>query len=43
LFWTGIQFPLDLVRDRMVWWGLLGGAALVLALLLRPVLARRRR
>ena len=35
--------PLDLVRDQMVWWGLLGGAALVLALLLRPVLARRRR
>lgn len=34
--------PLDLVRDRMVWWGLLGGAGLVLALLLRPVLARRR-
>jgi membrane-anchored mycosin MYCP len=35
--------PLDLVRDRMVWWGLIGGAGLVLALLLRPVLARRRR
>jgi len=35
--------PLALVRDRMVWWGLLGGAGLVLALLLRPVLARRRR
>lgn len=35
--------PLVLVRDRMVWWGLLGGAGLVLALLLRPVLARRRR
>lgn len=35
--------PLELVRDRMVWWGLLGGAGLVLALLLRPGLARRRR
>jgi membrane-anchored mycosin MYCP len=35
--------PLELVRDRMAWWGLIGGAALVLALLLRPVLARRRR
>jgi membrane-anchored mycosin MYCP len=35
--------PLAHARDRMVWWGLLGGAALVLALLLRPVLARRRR
>ena len=35
--------PLDVVRERMVWWGLIGGAALVLALLLRPVLARRRR
>ncbi len=35
--------PLSLVRDRMVWWGLLGGAGLVLALLLRPILARRRR
>lgn len=35
--------PLDLVRDRMVWWGLIGGAGLVLALLARPVLSRRRR
>ena len=35
--------PLALVRDQMVWWGLLGGAGLVLALLLRPILARRRR
>ena len=29
-------------RDHAVWWGLLGGGALLLALLLRPVLARRR-
>ena len=29
-------------RDDAVWWGLLGGAAVVLALLLRPLLARRR-
>ncbi|MGH3361958.1 MAG: S8 family serine peptidase [Nocardioides sp.] len=34
--------PLELARDRAVWWGLLGGAVLVLALLLRPILARRR-
>ena len=34
--------PLELVRERAVWWGLLGGAVLVLALLLRPLLARRR-
>lgn len=30
-------------RHDALWWGLLGGGALVLALLLRPVLARRRR
>ncbi|MDN4161378.1 S8 family serine peptidase [Nocardioides abyssi] len=30
-------------RDRSVWWGLVGGGALLLALVLRPVLARRRR
>ncbi len=29
-------------RDNAVWWGLIGGGVLVLALLLRPVLARRR-
>lgn len=29
-------------RDRAVWWGLIGGGLLVIALLLRPVLARRR-
>lgn len=29
-------------RDHAVWWGLLGGGALVLALLARPVLSRRR-
>ena len=30
-------------RANAVWWGLLGGGALLLAVLLRPVLARRRR
>lgn len=30
-------------RDDAVWWGLLGGGALVVAMVLRPVLARRRR
>lgn len=30
-------------RHDAVWWGLVGGGALVLALVLRPVLARRRR
>ena len=30
-------------RRDAVWWGLLGGGALLLALVLRPVLARRRR
>jgi len=29
-------------RDDAVWWGLIGGGVLVIALLLRPVLARRR-
>ncbi|MBM7507943.1 membrane-anchored mycosin MYCP [Nocardioides salarius] len=29
------------VRDDAVWWGVLGGGALLLALVLRPVLARR--
>jgi membrane-anchored mycosin MYCP len=29
-------------RDHAVWWGVLGGGALLLAVLLRPVLARRR-
>ncbi len=28
-------------RDRAVWWGLLGGGALVVLLIVRPVLARR--
>jgi membrane-anchored mycosin MYCP len=30
-------------RENAVWWGLLGGGILLLALVLRPVLARRRR
>ncbi len=30
-------------RENAVWWGLVGGGLLVLALVLRPVLARRRR
>jgi membrane-anchored mycosin MYCP len=30
-------------RDNAVWWGLIGGGLLVVALMLRPVLARRRR
>ncbi len=30
-------------RDDAVWWGLFGGGAVVLALLLRPILSRRRR
>ncbi len=30
-------------RKNAVWWGLLGGGVLLLALVLRPVLARRRR
>ena len=30
------------MRDDAVWWGLIGGGTLVVALLLRPVLARRR-
>ncbi|HEU5037889.1 MAG TPA: S8 family serine peptidase [Nocardioides sp.] len=37
--------PEDLLagtRDDAVWWGLIGGGVLVVALLLRPVLARRR-
>lgn len=29
-------------RDNAIWWGLLGGGALLLALILRPVLARMR-
>jgi membrane-anchored mycosin MYCP len=29
-------------RDDALWWGLAGGGALVVAMLLRPVLARRR-
>lgn len=33
---------LSRTRRNAVWWGLLGGGALLLALLLRPVLARRR-
>ena len=31
------------VRDDAVWWGLLGGGAVVLALVLRPLLSRRPR
>ncbi|WP_460828790.1 S8 family serine peptidase [Nocardioides hungaricus] len=34
--------PLAGTRDDAVWWGLIGGGVLVVALLLRPVLARRR-
>lgn len=34
--------PLAGPRDDAVWWGLIGGGILVVALLLRPVLARRR-
>lgn len=34
--------PLALVRDRTVWWGLLCGGVVVLALLLRPLLRRQR-
>lgn len=30
-------------REELVWWGLVGGLALAAALVLRPVLARRRR
>jgi len=30
-------------RENAVWWGLIGGGVLVVALMLRPVLARRRR
>ena len=30
------------MRERALWWGLIGGGLLVIALLLRPVLARRR-
>jgi membrane-anchored mycosin MYCP len=29
-------------RDDAVWWGLVGGGVLLLALILRPMLARRR-
>ena len=29
-------------RDNAVWWGLIGGGALVVSIVLRPVLARRR-
>jgi membrane-anchored mycosin MYCP len=35
--------PLAGTRDDLAWFGLLGGGVLVLALVLRPVLARRRR
>jgi membrane-anchored mycosin MYCP len=34
--------PLAGAGDDAVWWGLIGGGVLVVALLLRPVLARRR-
>lgn len=33
---------LDRTRHDAVWWGLIGGGVLLMALLLRPVLARRR-
>jgi membrane-anchored mycosin MYCP len=35
--------PLAGIRHDSVWWGLIGGAALVITALVRPVLARRRR
>lgn len=35
--------PLVSTRENMAWFGLVGGGVLVLALVLRPVLARRRR
>jgi membrane-anchored mycosin MYCP len=35
--------PLVSTRENMVWFGIVGGGVLVLALVLRPVLARRRR
>jgi membrane-anchored mycosin MYCP len=34
--------PLDLAREHALWWGLVGGAVLVLALLARPLVLRRR-
>ncbi|MFC5177592.1 hypothetical protein [Nocardioides taihuensis] len=34
--------PLDPARERALWWALVGGTVLVLALLLRPLLVRRR-
>jgi membrane-anchored mycosin MYCP len=34
--------PLEPARERALWWGLVGGAVLVLALLLRPLVVRRR-
>ncbi|MFC5493484.1 S8 family serine peptidase [Nocardioides caricicola] len=43
---TAPEPPDDLLaqtRDDAVWWGLIGGGVLVVALLLRPVLARRSR
>ena len=35
--------PLAGIRHASIWWGLLGGAALVVTALVRPILARRRR
>lgn len=43
---TAPEPPADLLastRENAVWWGLVGGGLLVVALMLRPVLARRRR
>ncbi|WP_328527780.1 S8/S53 family peptidase [Nocardioides sp. NBC_00368] len=34
--------PLDAVRDNAVWWGIGGGGALGLALVLRPLFSRRK-
>ena len=35
--------PLGSMRDNAVWWGLLSGGAIVLALLMRPIMDRLRR
>ncbi len=35
--------PLGSMRDSAIWWGLLSGGAIVLALLMRPIIGRLRR